>query len=108
MTALEVLRRASEYGMTIERHGDRLRMHAPTEPPATIVDLIRRNKPALLDALPDRNVRPVLNFRLPGHAAGAVATALGRPGETADQLHAELQGRFGDGLEILPTEVASR
>lgn len=39
--------------------------------------------------------RPVLHFRLNAHTPNAWATAIGRPGESIEQLRAELQARFG-------------
>ncbi len=42
--------------------------------------------------------RPVLQFRLVNTVPNAWATCIGRPGETAYSLRADLIGRFGDHL----------
>lgn len=38
--------------------------------------------------------RPVVHFRLPDHPPGAWATVIGRPGETREELVADLRQRW--------------
>ncbi|HEY5802582.1 MAG TPA: hypothetical protein VIT90_02655 [Lysobacter sp.] len=101
MTAAALLDELATHSVTVERHGDRLLMRAPKAPPAELVDRARNHKSELLEMLPDLDVRPVLNFTLPDDAPGAIATALGQPGQTPADLAASLRKRWPS-IHILP------
>lgn len=95
------------HHVRVERHGDRLKMKAPSPPPDELLAQVRAWKPDLLRALPDADSRPVLHFRLKDYSANTWATALGWPGETLGSLAADLRQRFGDALELRPRVALS-
>lgn len=101
MSATALLAELAAHSVTIERHGNRLRMRAPQAPPADLIERVRDDKPKLLALLPDRDLRPVLYFALPSSAPGTVATALGRPGQTQADLAVSLRERWPS-VRILP------
>lgn len=94
--AADILRELDRAGIRAERRGDRIRLRPV--PPSSLLERARAHKAELLAALPDASARPVLHFRLADHTPNAWATAIGRPGETIDDLRAGLLERFGDRL----------
>lgn len=101
MNAHPLLMELQLHRVQLERHGDRIRMQAPEPPPADLIAKLRANKAAILPLLPDKDARPVVNFRLPDHPPNAWATAVGRPGETVAALVTDLRERWPD-AEIGP------
>ena len=51
MTVLQVLDLARAAGVRIEPNGDRLSLRAPEKPPDELLELLRENKPAILEHL---------------------------------------------------------
>ena len=96
--AHDILAELQRHRVRVERTGDRIRLRAPVAPPADLVARIRKHKEELLLALPDRSARPVLHFRMLDHGSNAWATALGRPGESTDDVVADLRARYGTAL----------
>jgi hypothetical protein len=96
MNATALLQELTSRGVQLSRDGDRLRVRAPR---GTITEgdreALQRCKPALLELLAISRMqatkRPVLHFR----TSAGWATVLGRPGESIDQLRADLIQRLG-------------
>lgn len=53
MSAHDLLDRARQYGVHIETDGERLKLRADRQPPADLLEEIRRHKPAILRELAD-------------------------------------------------------
>ena len=51
MTVAQVIDVARAAGVRIEPNGDRLKLRAPEKPPDEILELLRENKPAILEHL---------------------------------------------------------
>ena len=96
MSAAEVLATCRARGVNLWRDGDRICHLAESSADLAdgLVERLRAAKPELLAMLPGRDIRPVLYFSLPDYELGAVATALGQPGQTPDELTASLRERW--------------
>lgn len=103
MSAAEVLATCRARGVSLWRDGDRIGYLAASAADLSdgLVERLRAAKPELMAMLPDRYMRPVLYFALPDYAPGAVATALGLPGQTPIELVASLRERWPS-VRILP------
>lgn len=96
MTALALIEELAASGIRLSRRGDKL----VVAPKAALNDELTAKllaaKPALLSVLPERNGRPKVDFRLPGHATNSWATAIGAPGESIESLITDLRWRWPD------------
>jgi hypothetical protein len=99
MTApAELLRELSAAGIEVRRDGDSLRVRAPKgRVTPDLIDRLRAEKQELLAEL-SRPPRAIVRFRL--RAKDGWATALGAPGNSADDVIADLRERHGDGVQL--------
>lgn len=101
MTAAEVLQQARQYGVEVIPNGQRLRLRAPQEPPAEVVEVLRAHKGELLAWLTRDDSGPahraVIEYRIP-ESGGRWVVLLGAPGETYESAAEGLRRRYGDRL----------
>jgi hypothetical protein len=90
-----------QHHVSIERHGDRLRMKAPVPPPDELLVAVRQHKPELLRLLPDadRLTRAVVKFRLHGTPTNTWCSAIAACSRA--ELVADVLLRWPD-AEVLP------
>lgn len=103
-SAATLLHELKDAGIRLEALGvDRLRVVAP---PGKLTEELKQTlsaaKPQLIAALRDADpvhkyARPIVHFRLPGN--DNFATCIGRPGESRDEVIADLRERW-PGVEV--------
>lgn len=97
-TARDLLHELEQHQVRVERHGDRLRLRAPSPPPPDLLERLRRCKPEVLPLLRDANARAVLRWRLPSHHPNAWATTIGSPGVSLDELARDILARWPEAV----------
>ena len=99
-TASDALELARRYNVEITVNGDKLRMHAPAEPPAEVVNAIKAAKPDIIAMLSRLDITsPQPEARLP-----ACCTMCGSPRPAGEEWTHAIRGR-GDAAALDPTKL---
>lgn len=99
MTAADVLQRCRRYGVEVLRDGEQLRLRAPQKPPEEVLEAVHQHRDELLRFLSRqesrRDERAIVAFNL-RESPDAWPVCIGAPGETVEDVIANLKGRYGD------------